>query len=179
VTFSATTRDAGSTVVAGGQVPISTAVPLTYQFASYFPDQANSFSDALLDGAIMRLTGRSTTVTSRVYDAWCWVTYILKPTLTVDAPSGTITTNNRPNVEWTAAFDIDGDVGGQASFTVRIFNEAQYTAGGFDPATSIATAEIDIAGPDTQWTPPVLPNDLYRAYVRVGQDAHALDEGTD
>lgn len=95
--------------------------------------------------------------------------YVAKPTLAVTAPTGTLTTMNLPNVIWTETLDPDG--GGQSSYQVKIFNAAQYGAGGFDPATSIPVVDSGTKiGSALNWQDTVvLPNATYRAYVRVAQ----------
>lgn len=109
----------------------------------------------------------------RVHELYVDTTYVAKPVTAPSAPTGTITTTNRPTVEWANTLDADG--GAQSFYQVRVFTAAQYGAGGFDPATSTATVESDTLhvaiDPDDQaWTPTTpLADATYRAYVRVAQ----------
>jgi hypothetical protein len=131
-------------------------------------------SDAAVDAAGLGIGNTETLSLSgfeaiRVYEAYLDVTYVAKPTTTPSAPSGTITTTNTPTVAWTNGLDSDG--GGQTAYEVKIFPDSSYLAGGFDPATAepLETSGI-VASPGFGW-PAVLalPNDVYRAYVRVAQ----------
>jgi hypothetical protein len=95
------------------------------------------------------------------------LTYVAQPALTVDGPSGT-TDSSEPAITWTAALDADG--GAQTKYEVKAFTEDDATAGGFDPATSAAAAGSGVtAGAATLWVTSSLPDDSYRAYVRVAQ----------
>lgn len=55
------------------------------------------------------------------------------PSVTATGPTGTIKSPS-PTVTWNFAHDFS-----QSKFRVRIFSQAQYTAGGFDPAASAST----------------------------------------
>lgn len=114
----------------------------------------------------------------RFYELYCNTVYVAKPTLTVDSPTGTLTTDNAPAVGWTPTLDSDG--GAQTFYEVRVFNSTQYGAGGFSAGSSTAAAESGIlAGNATSWDMTdigaTLPNATYKAYVRVGQ---TLSDGT-
>lgn len=103
-----------------------------------------------------------------LYAAEGVVTWVAKPETAVIAPTGTLTEDNRPTVTWQNTLDTDG--GAQFAAEVKIFNDAQYGAGGFDPETSTPFASGSIIGQATSWTPEEgLPNDTYRAYVKVSQ----------
>jgi hypothetical protein len=89
------------------------------------------------------------------------------PTINVTAPSGSITTTTAPTVTWTYS-DTEGDL--QETYRVRVFNEDQYTDGGFDPDSSEAAYDSGTVG--SAGVNHVLDEDLpnsinYRAYVRV------------
>lgn len=104
--------------------------------------------------------------TARLFESYLDFTFNDRPVATVTAIASPVTTTTRPTVSWTYS-DPEGDV--QERFKVRVFTDAQYLAGGFDAATSAATAESgEVLSAATSWTPSVdLPNDTYRAYVFV------------
>lgn len=113
-------------------------------------------------------SGTGAVVVLRSYEAYIDVTYVAKP-VTAPSTTGTITNTNSPLIQWNNSLDSDG--GSQTKYEVKIFSEAQYTAGGFDPATSLplyTSGEVSSALAYYQ-TPGVLSNGLFRAYVRVAQ----------
>jgi hypothetical protein len=93
------------------------------------------------------------------------ITYTTPPTATVTGPTGTVLAA-QPTVTWTYS---DPDGAAQSSYRVKIFSQAQYSIGGFDPETSPNTWDSGIvAGAATSQlvgTPLVGAN--YRAYVKV------------
>lgn len=104
----------------------------------------------------------------KVTTVFLLITYVVKPVVDVTAPSGTLTQDNRPTVEWTNTYEAEG--GPQFAATVKIFTAAQYGAGGFDPSTSTPYAEVSFFGTETSWRPDdILPNGTYRAYVQTTQ----------
>lgn len=134
-------------------------------------------SVALINAAthVANLTGGGS---ARLFEAMLDVTYAAKPVVVVDAPTGTVTTTNQPLVSWTNTLDAAG--GAQTRATVKIFTAAQYGAGGFDPATSTATASETVTGAATSQTlAAVLPNDTYRAYVQVAQTVNGAEHASD
>lgn len=113
--------------------------------------------------------GGGTNASVFFYAAYLDVLYVAKPVVDVTAPTGTISVDNRPTVTWADTLDPDG--GGQYRYQVKIFNDAQYGAGGFNPSSSTPFSESGIVdSSSTSWsdTDP-LPDDNYRAYVRVAQ----------
>lgn len=116
----------------------------------------------------------------RVYKLWTNVTYLTKPVPDVTAPTGSITTTNRPTVTWTNTLDYATATGDypQTAYEVKIFTDAQYLAGGFDPSTSASTVETGVlTGAGLSWQPDSpLPDDTYRAYVRVAQTVRATND---
>jgi hypothetical protein len=126
-------------------------------------------TDSSVDALVVTFENGSGIARSvRIYEAYVDVTHVAQPTLTVDAPTGTITDTNQPTVEWTATLDSDG--GAQTVLDLKIFTDAQYLAGGFDPETSTAFEDRGgyYAG-DSLQVNAILPDDTYRAYVKVGQ----------
>lgn len=113
------------------------------------------------------LTGPDNAV--RVHELYVDVLYAAPPVVTVTAPSGTVSDTNEPVVRWSNA--LDGDGGSQTHHHVKVFSSAQFTAGGFDPATSAAvygTVAVADAG-QAVLVKPSLADGSYRAYVRSAQ----------
>lgn len=113
---------------------------------------------------------------TRLTEAYLDFTYVAVPVTSVTAPTGTFTDNNLPLVSWSQTRDSDG--GAQTRWEVKIFTDAQYLAGGFNPATSTPTLFYSGSG----WTgaqtskqiATALANDTYRAYVRTGQTVNGF-----
>ncbi len=160
----------------------------TTSFVQYFPGTTSivtvtgqavpGLTDAGVDGIQAQVL--ATTTSGVIYALYLDATYVTQPTVgSVVAPTGTITTTNQPLVEWARVVDTDGGL--QERLQVRIFNAAQYGAGGFDPATSTATLESPAypGYPDPQynfWTPTgTLPDGTYRAYVRFAQLVNGVE----
>lgn len=101
--------------------------------------------------------------------------YVAQPTLDVTAPTGTVTNNNIPEVIWNGALDTDG--GPQTKYEVKIFDDATYGGGGFNPDTSTPDSASGILnGSAERWQSSVrLDDDTYRAYVRVAQSVNGTD----
>jgi hypothetical protein len=104
----------------------------------------------------------------RFYELYIDVDIAAQPTVSVSAPTGTITTTSAPDVTW-AYSDTDNET--QAFYEIKVYSAAQYGAGGFDPDTSISTWESgEIASTDSS----AVVGDLllpatYRAYVKVAK----------
>lgn len=102
----------------------------------------------------------------RVYKAWVRVLYLAQPTVTVTAPTSTVTFN-QVTVEWTPSFDVHAASSG-SPYEVRVFSSAQYGAGGFDP--DVSTATLSYSGTDGATSHlffESLEDGAYRAYVKV------------
>ena len=116
--------------------------------------------------------------TLRNFELYVDTTYVAKPTTTVTAPTGSLTTTSLPTVTWTNTLDSDG--GAQTSAQVKIFSAAQYGAGGFDPSTSPATYSGIVSGSaTTKATDVALVDGSYRAYVRVAQTVNYSSHWSD
>lgn len=107
-----------------------------------------------------------------VYELFIDVDTTTQPTVSVTAPTGTVTTTATPEVQWTYTDPDATDP--QAFYEVRVFTAAQYGVGGFDPATSPATWET---GQVSSAEPGVIIESLllsatYRAYVRVAKSVN-------
>jgi len=124
-----------------------------------------TLTDAGLDGASIGVACSSLSVI-RAYKAWVQVTYFVQPTVTVTAPTGTISTN-MIQVEWDRTFDVHATADG-SRFVVKVFSQAQYSAGGFDPETSAATLQFSgSSGASSHSFSQALADGNYRAYVKV------------
>lgn len=94
------------------------------------------------------------------------------PTVTVEAPDDPVNDTTRPTVVWSYSND-QGDQ--QDAAEVKVYTDAQYLAGGFDPDTSEPTWETSF-GSESRGIRSVaitqdLANDTYRAYVRAKSTA--------
>lgn len=103
-----------------------------------------------------------------VYELYIDVDVANQPTVTVSAPTGTITSTATPDVSWTYA-DTDGDT--QSYYQVKVFTAAQYGAVGFSAATSTATWDSGQVGSVDSGTTvgSGLLSGVHRAYVRVAK----------
>lgn len=106
-----------------------------------------------------------TTTVLRVSEVYLDITYQQLSSVTVTAPTGTLTTT-RPTVTWTYS---SPDSQPQQSFVVGVYTAAQVAATGFSPLVSapLQTSGV-VLGQDLQWT---LTSDLtdgsYSAYVQA------------
>lgn len=105
------------------------------------------------------------------YELYIDIDIAAKPSVTVSAPTGTITTSAAPDVTWTYT-DTDNET--QAYYQIRVFTSAQYGAGGFDPATSTATWDSGQIGSSDSSAVigTLLRPATYRAYVRVAKSVN-------
>lgn len=105
-----------------------------------------------------------------VFEAYLDVMYVEQPVTDVTGPSGTLTDTNKPTITWSNTLDSDGGV--QSYWACRVFSQAQYEAGGFDPAVS-SSVEARGSAPSSPTSSvelrTALPDGTYRAYVQVGQ----------
>jgi hypothetical protein len=127
-------------------------------------------TDARLDAFRSDLIRGGDGNTLRVYATYLDVIYVAKPVVAVTAPSLPVDDTNRPRIAWADVLDADG--GPQAFYSVRIYDEAVYTARGFDVvgSTANAAASVGVAGDATSWeSSNLLPDGTYRAYVYVAQ----------
>lgn len=106
---------------------------------------------------------------SFVYAMFVDVVTTARPTLTVTAPSGTVSTTTFPSINWTYA-DADGDP--QSAYEIKIFDAATYGGPSFDPETSTPVVEtgVVVSSNNGQTLEADLANaTTYRAYVQVAQ----------
>ena len=127
------------------------------------------WSQTTINGLRAKVTeyNDSTDVAS-IFELYIDVDVAAKPTVTVSAPTGTITTSTAPDVTWAYA---DTDNKTQAYYEIKVFTAAQYNAAGFSALTSTSTYESgQIASSDsTDVVGDLLLSGVYRAYVRVAK----------
>lgn len=104
----------------------------------------------------------------KIYELFVDVDIAAQPTVTVSAPTGTITSSAAPDVTW-AYTDTDNET--QSYYQMKVFTAAQYGAGGFSASTSTATYDSgEVATSDqTAVVGALLLNGSYRAYIRVAK----------
>lgn len=135
------------------------------------------WTQALLDNLIVKFTDGATGSTvllpdpdnrTTLYALYVDVKTSPRPTLTVTAPSGTVTDTSFPSINWSPVFS-DGQP--QSAYEIKIFDAVTYGASGFSPDTSESIIETGVVtnADDRGRT---LEGDLansttYRAYVRV------------
>jgi hypothetical protein len=155
-----------------GAVNVTWGVPTTVTFATR---SAAGMTDAELDGATLRLSTSGVVGGIRAHEAYVDVTHVALPTLTADVdPASPISTTNQPTITWVNTLDSDG--GAQTRFEVKVFDDATYLGGGFDPDTStpdVTSGETSSSAAEWQVDEP-LADDTYRAYVRVAQTVNGV-----
>lgn len=127
------------------------------------------WSQTTIDGLRAKVTEYNDTgVLGSIYELYIDVDKAAQPTVTVSAPTGTITSTTAPDVTWAYA-DTDNET--QAYYEIKVFSSAQYGAGGFSALTSTSTWESgEIASSDnTAVVGNLLLSGTYRAYVRVAK----------
>lgn len=130
------------------------------------------WSQDTINGLRARVTEYNDTgVLGSIYELFIDVDKSAQPSVTVSAPTSTITNTASPDVTW-AFSDTDGET--QAFYQIKIFTDAQYGAGGFSPATSTATWDSgEVSSSDnTAVVGDLLLVDTYRAYVRVAKNVN-------
>ena len=100
------------------------------------------WSQTTINGLRAKVTEYNDTgVLGSIYELFIDVDISAQPTVTVSAPTGTITTTTAPDVTWAYA-DTDNET--QAFYELKIFSAAQYGAAGFSPLTSTFTVQVYI-----------------------------------
>jgi len=129
------------------------------------------WSQTAIDNLVVKFADNGATSGDRsnLYELYIDVVTTAQPTVTVTAPSGTVTDTSFVSVNWTYA-DADGDP--QSAYEIKIFDSSTYSGGSFSADTSTATVETGVVTSNN--TGQTLETDLansttYRAYVRVAQ----------
>lgn len=143
-----------------------TTTPTDYEVATYQRDPlGNPWDIHRLNKILCQVfTYHAVLHCIRVYKVWCVINYRVRPTVTVDAPSGTQLTPS-PVVSWTYS-QADGDL--QTSAQYKIFTGTQVADSTFNPSTTDPVYQATVTGDTTSVTLPTSLNaDTYHAYVRV------------
>jgi sulfur carrier protein ThiS len=104
----------------------------------------------------------------RFYELYAILVWVAKPVTNVGTVTDPTTDRTSIPISWTNTLDSDG--GGQTRYHVKVYTDAQYGAGGFDPDESTPYWDSgNTVSSATSTTTGSLVNDTYRAYVRVAQ----------
>jgi hypothetical protein len=140
-----------------------------------------AWTQTLIDNLVFKFADNATATADKtsVYEVYVDVVTTAQPTVTVTAPTGSITNTSFPSVVWTYS-DTDGDP--QSAYEVKIFDSTTYGASGFSPDTSTPSVQTGIVTSSN--TGQTLEADLansttYRAYVRVAQLANGVNYFSD
>lgn len=145
-----------------------TATTFTGAYQTASPN-GEDWSQATIDGLRVKVTEYNDTgVLGNILELYIDVDISAQPTVTVSAPTGTITTTTAPDVTWAYA-DTDNET--QSFYEIKVFSSTQYSAGGFSALTSKSTYESgEVASSDsTAVVGDLLLSGVYRAYVRVAK----------
>lgn len=143
-----------------------TTTPTTYEVATYTRDPLGHPWDI---HRLNKLLCQCFSVSAvfdciRVYKVYAQINYRVRPTVTVEAPTGTVLTPS-PVISWTYA-QADGDP--QAKAEYRIFTAIQVAESTFDPNTTPPAFSRTVNGDIISETLPTSINaDTYSVYVRV------------
>ena len=135
-----------------------------------------AWTQTLLDNLVVKFTDGATgsavlppdpTNRTTLYKLYAVVTTAPRPSVSVTAPSGTVTDTSFPSVTWTPTFS-DGSP--QSAYEIKIFDSTTYGGSGFSADTSTPTIGTGIITSTNNGQ--TLEGDLansttYRAYVRV------------
>lgn len=165
----------GATVLQAVEVPYS--VPIATHSGGYVALSVTSLASLQFEIDLFTATGGLPT---RIYELYADVVYVLLPVVAVDvvAPDP-YTASTLVPISWVNTLDADG--GGQTRYQVKVFTDAQYLAGGFDPDTSEPYSETGevITNSTSAVVGPLESGDTYRAYVRVAQTVNGLSHWSD
>lgn len=116
----------------------------------------------------------------RAYELYLDLVYVTQPSTTVTAVSpDPYTASTLVPIAWTNTLDSDG--GPATRYEIKVFTDAQYGTGGFDPDTSTpyyTTGEV-VSSALTANVGPLENGDTYRAYVRVAQTVNGASHWSD
>lgn len=166
---SKTTKFSATSVI----TPSSTIATIDTGINATAAPDGTSWVQAKIDDLVVRLYDTTeTTYNANIYEVYVDVTTTTQPTVTVTAPTGTISTTSFPAVNWTYA-DTEGDP--QIAYRVKIFDAATYGGGSFNPDTSqvtVDTGEVQSSDAGASLTVDLANTTTYRAYVKVAQDVN-------
>ena len=130
-----------------------------------------AWTQTLIDNLVVKFADNAIASGDRanLYALYVDVITTTQPTVSVTAPTGTVTDTTFPSVVWTYA-DADGDA--QNAYEIKVFDSTTYGGASFDEDTSTPTVSTGIVTSSNNGQ--TLEADLadgttYRAYVRVAQ----------
>ena len=130
-----------------------------------------AWSQTLIDNLVVKFADNAILSADRagLYELFIDVITTTQPTVSVSAPTGTVTDTTFPSVVWTYA-DADGDP--QNAYEIKVFDSTTYGGASFSADTSTPTVSTGIVTSTNNGQ--TLEADLadgttYRAYVRVAQ----------
>jgi len=166
---SKTAKYSASTVI----VPTSTITTLDTGVNLTNDPDGDAWTQAAIDDLLIRITDTAgSTSRSTIYEVYADVTTTTQPSVTVNAPSGTITDTSFPAVTWTYS-DPENDT--QFGYQVKIFDSATYSGGTFSPDTSTATVDTGVVFSSDEGaglTVDLANSTSFRAYVKVAQEVN-------
>lgn len=104
-----------------------------------------------------------------VFELYVDLVTVPRPVCAVDAITDPYTASTVIPVSWVNTLDSDG--GAQTHYEVKVFTDAQYGAGGFDPgaSTPTQTSGVVVSASTSTSVGPIETGDTYRVYVRSAQ----------
>lgn len=162
-----------STLLSGD--PVDTAVVASLvnstTIQQFYP---SSFTGAYDPTAIQLSLKQTVAGDLKVTTALLITTWVAQPVVNITAPTGTITEETAPTVTWENTLDADG--GAQFGVNIRIWTDAVYGGGGFDPETSSYVDGEDFFGVETTWQGDAsLEDGDYVVGVKITQSVSGLD----
>lgn len=154
----------------------------TYQIASgdttirtvSAPASPVTLSQAEVDGieAFIDNSAGDSPSTVDVMEFYAVLVYVTQPSVSVSAVSpDPYTASTTVPIEWANTLDSDG--GAQTRYEIKVYTDAEYGDGGFDPDTTpvtvYETGVVTSASDGPVDIGPIPNGDTYRAYVRVAQ----------
>ena len=93
-----------------------------------------------------------------MYEVYLDVYYIIKPSVTIHSPvdGDTLTNTNRPMLNYTGTFDVDGPGIASANVEIMVVNDANYGRRAFTRAWDEITRQV------TEATAELLPQQITR-----------------
>jgi hypothetical protein len=130
-----------------------------------------AWTQTLIDNLVVKFTDNATASgdLAGLYELYVDVITTAQPSVTVTAPSGTITDTTFPSVTWTYS-DADGDP--QSAYEIKVFDAATYGGGSFSADTStpaVGTGIVTSSNDGQTLEADLADGTTYRAYVRVAQ----------
>lgn len=153
----------------GSTLVVSDGARLTGSFVTRTgPAAAGALTQAELDDLTIRVLNVDPDA-ARIAELYLDVVYATVPTVSVAAPSGTVSLTTSPTVSWSHTAGDDG--GSQTHYQVKVFTAAQVVVAGFNPSTATPlfdTGEVIGSGSSVAAGPLPVGVDLW-AYVRTAQ----------